>query len=112
MTKQELTNKYNYYVRKRNEYANKIAQNSATRQYIHDVLQGCNTESNKLETYSDQAQLFRDLQDENTNLYTQNVINSIDYIFSDVSRQLEVEKNGAQSQVNYYKTLLESYQED
>ncbi|GEM_PF-2354168 len=111
MTRSEMVNNYNFWVRKRDSYIEKIATNSSIRGTLSASLSNCETYSADLGNYSDAAVLFENLHQKTNASFNANVTSDILEIIDDVGTHLEGVKTNAQQQINYYDGLIREYDE-
>ena len=112
MTKQEITDKYYFFARKRDEYSSKIERNNQLRQKIYEGMYDCNDGMNDILNYNDKADIFGTLYLRNYNRFCIAEINEIDGIFAEIDTHLQRVKNESQKSVNYWYHEMINYKEE
>ncbi len=109
MTRSEMITEYNFWVRKRECYKEKIATNINVRAVLSDGLSNCETSMSKLDAFSDASVLFEELYTKNNASYNSTEISNILQIVDEIGIHLETVKSNAQQQINYWYAKIAEY---
>lgn len=112
MTKREIAEQYNFYVRKRNEYQSKIEKNARIKEKIYLSMHDCNDSMKKIAKNCNLADIFGDLYSRNYNKYCIAEIDAINDIFEEINFHLESVKEDCQESINYWDNKLDNYEEE
>lgn len=112
MTKQEMVDKYNFFVRKRECYKLKIQANASLKQIVLDGLTNCNSSLNCISEYSDKADIFKGLYYNNYEMFNVYEVDRIMAIFDEIDQHLKGVKENAQSSINQWDYKIREYEEN
>lgn len=107
-----MIEKYNFYVRKRDCYSDKIQANSALKQAVMTGLTNCNDSMNSLKLYCDDAVIFGELYLDNYDKFNAFEVERIIGIFDEIETHLSGVKQSAQDSINYWDYQIKNYEED
>lgn len=109
MTRSEMVTEYNFWVRKRECYKEKIATNTNVRAVLSVCLNNCEISMSKLDAFSSASVLFEELYIKNNASYNSTKASNILAIIDEVGMHLETVKSNAQQQINYWYEKIAKY---
>ncbi len=112
MTKQEIVDKYYFYVRKKADYDSKIEKNNSLKERIYTGLYDCNDSMNSILDYADLANVFGDLYIINYGRYSIAEINFIDDIFDEVNLHLQAVRSDCEESIKYWYSKMINCEEE
>lgn len=95
-----------FFIRKRDEYVEKINSNEELRKKIYTGLYDCNNSMNGILDYADLANVFGDLYIVNFGRYCVAEINKVDDIFVEVNSHLQGVKSKCEESINYWYSKM------
>lgn len=102
MTKYEMVEKYNYYVRKRECYKAKIQANTLLKQTVIWEYQKMITDMNAISDFSEYAEIFKELYSQNYTMFSDEKVMHIEEIFDSIDTHLKDISQSCQDMINYY----------
>lgn len=112
MTKAEMITQFNFYTRKRNEYADKIDENNRVKQLLEEGLRSCNSSMQKLSDVADKSSLFATLYEKDESYFNDTEISGMIDSLDSLNTHLQNVHDSAQQQINVWYKKIQEYDED
>ena len=112
MTKWELIEKYNYYVRKRECFKAKVQANASLKQSVVSEYATLTSNMNSLAAYEDCSVLFGELYTKNKEMFSSSEASRIAGIFDSIDGHLNGVIASCQQSINYYDAEIRRIEEE
>ncbi len=109
MTRGEMVEQFNYYTRKRNQYAEKIEENNKVKSILEASLLNCTASMKKIEQFKNDSVLFSALYEKNDSYFNETETNRILGVIENLGAHLERERSTAQKNINKWYSEIKAY---